>query len=204
MFIKMYQGLPHPLFAVGIDAVSAQDAWGLELPGLRGLRLDPTPGKGMNRNCIPHEEAKKIFFSFPRRQCRRLLVGKLIPNAILGNSWSDIVLAKANYSKLDNASSPVRIWLNSTAVRVKHLGNAASAKEVEVTDARGDKLYAVQAKNSILACWHVVIPYISEELPAKQKEALGSAPTPTPMKRSTRRTVRWGKLRKADLLLRSS
>ena len=59
MFIKMYQGLPHPLFGVGIDAVSAQDAWGLELPGLRGLRLDPTPGKGMNRNCIPHEEAKK-------------------------------------------------------------------------------------------------------------------------------------------------
>jgi spermidine dehydrogenase len=131
-------------------------------------------------------------------------VGKLIPDAIPGNSWSDIVLAKANYSKLDNASSPVRIRLNSTAVRVKHLGIAASAKEVEVTDARGDKLYTLQAKNSILACWHVVIPYICEELPAKQKEALGSAPTPTPMKRSTRRTVRWGKLRKADLLLRSS
>ena len=32
-----------------------------------------------------------------------------------------------------DASSPVRIRLNSTAVRVKHLGDATSAKEVEVS-----------------------------------------------------------------------
>src|SRR6266567_2139165 len=31
--VKMYQTLPHGLFGVGIDAVAAQDAWGLELPG---------------------------------------------------------------------------------------------------------------------------------------------------------------------------
>src|SRR5579871_6412818 len=28
--VKLYQAHPHPLFGVGIDAVSAQDAWGLE------------------------------------------------------------------------------------------------------------------------------------------------------------------------------
>ncbi len=69
----------------------------------------------------------------------------------------------------------MRIRLNSTAVRVKHLGDAASAKEVEVTYARADKTYTVKAKNAILACWHVVIPYICEELPDPQKEALASA-----------------------------
>ena len=88
---------------------------------------------------------------------------------------SDVVPAKANYAKLDDAESPVRIRLNSTAVRVKHVGDMASAKEVEVTYARGGKVYTVKAKNSILACWHVVIPYICEELPDKQKEALASA-----------------------------
>jgi spermidine dehydrogenase len=175
--IKFYQALPHGLFGVGIDAVAAQDAWGFDLPGFDGLNLDPSPGKGMNRDAIPNEEAEKYFFHFPdgNATIARLLVRKLIPDAIPGNSSSDVVLAKANYAKLDDSGSPVRIRLNSTAVRVKHLGDAAAAREVEVTYARGGKVYTAKAKNSILACWHVVIPYICEELPDKQKEALASA-----------------------------
>jgi spermidine dehydrogenase len=175
--IKMYQTMPHPLFGVGIDAVSAQDAWGFDLPGLDGMKLDDTPGKGMNRDAIPNEEAAKYFFHFPdgNASIARLLVRKLVPGVLSGNTMADIVLAKANYAKLDDAGSPVRIRLNSTAVRVKHLGDSASAKEVEVSYARGGKVYTARAKNSILACWHVVIPYICEELPDKQKEALASA-----------------------------
>ncbi len=175
--VKIYQALPHGLFGVGIDAVSAQDAWGFDLPGFDGLKLDPTPGKGMNRDAIPNEEAEKYFFHFPdgNASIARLLVRRLIPDAIPGNSMPDVILAKANYAKLDEAGSAVRIRLNSTAVRVRHLGDAASAKEVEVSYARGGKVYTAKAKNTILACWHVVIPYICEELPAKQKEALASA-----------------------------
>jgi spermidine dehydrogenase len=175
--IKMYQALPHGLFGVGIDAVAAQDAWGFDLPGFDGLNLDPSPGKGMNRDAIPNEEAEKYFFHFPdgNASIARLLVRQLIPDAIPGSAWSDVILAKANYAKLDDSSSPVRIRLNSTAVRVKHLGDVASAKEVEVSYARGGKVYTAKAKNSILACWHVVIPYICEELPDNQKEALASA-----------------------------
>ena len=158
--VKYYQALPHGLFGVGIDAVSAQDAWGFELPGLDGMKLDPSPGKGMNRDAIPNEEADKYFFHFPdgNASIARLLVRRLIPNVIPGMSFSDVVLAKTNYAKLDDASSPVRIRLNSTAVRVKHVGDATNATEVEVTYARGGKVYTAKAKNSILACWHVVIP----------------------------------------------
>jgi spermidine dehydrogenase len=175
--IKMYQALPQPLFGIGIDAVAAQDAWGLGFAGFDGLKLDPAPGKGMNRDAIPNEEAEKYFFHFPdgNASIARLLVRKLVPGVIPGNSATDIVLAKANYSKLDDPGSPVRIRVSSTAVRVKHIGDAASAKEVEVTYARGGKVYTAKAKNSILACWHVVIPYICEELPDPQKEALASA-----------------------------
>jgi spermidine dehydrogenase len=175
--IKMYQALPQPLFGVGIDAVAAQDAWGLGFAGFDGLKLDPAPGKGMNRDAIPNEEAEKYFFHFPdgNASIARLLVRKLVPGVIPGNSATDVVLAKANYSKLDDPGSPVRIRVSSTAVRVKHVGDAASAKEVEVTYARGGKVHTAKAKNSILACWHVVIPYICEELPDPQKEALASA-----------------------------
>ncbi len=175
--VKFYQTYPHGLFGVGIDAVSAQDAWGFDLPGFKGLKLDPAPGKGMNRDAIPDEEAEKYFFHFPdgNATIARLLVRRLVPEAVPGNSVNDVVLAKADYARLDQSSSSVRIRLNSTAVRVKQVGDASAAKEVEVTYARADKVYTARAKNAILACWHVVIPYICDELPDKQKEALSSA-----------------------------
>jgi len=175
--VKILQARPHGLFGLGIDAISAQDAWGLNLPGFEAMKLDPAPGKGMNRDAIPNEEAEEYFFHFPdgNATIARLLVRKLIPDAIPGQSVADVILAKANYAELDKAASPVRIRLNSTAVRVKHLGDAARAKEVEVSYARGGKVYTTRAKDCVLACWHVVIPYICEELPQKQKEALASA-----------------------------
>src|SRR5262249_1310437 len=169
--------LPHGLFGVGIDAVSAQDAWGLDLPGFKGLKLDATPGKGMNRDAIPNEEADKYFFHFPdgNASIARLLVRQLIPDVVPGNTASDVILAKADYSRLDQPGSPVRLRLPSTAVRVKHLGEPASAKELEVAYARGGKAYTARASNAILACWHVVIPYICAEIPEKQRQALSSA-----------------------------
>ena len=55
------------------------------------------------------------------------------------------------------------------------MGDAASAKEVEVSYSQAGKVYTVKAANCIMACWHVVIPYICEELPDKQKAALAEA-----------------------------
>ena len=175
--IKLFQPFPHPLFGVGIDAVSAQDAWGLSMPGFAGMNLDPSPGKGMNRDAIPNDEAEKYFFHFPdgNASIARLLVRKLISDSIPGTSATDVVMARANYAKLDEASSSVRIRLNSTAVRVKHAGDPATAKEVEISYANRGKVYTVKAAHAILACWHVVIPYICDELPDTQKDALASA-----------------------------
>ena len=175
--IRLYQAGPQPLFGVGIDAVSAQDAWGLGFPGFLGMNLDPTPGKGMNRDAIPNEEAEKYFFHFPdgNASIARLLVRQLIPSALPGDSMTDVVTARANYARLEDSSSPVQIRLNSTAVRVKHVGDAGSAKEVEIAYSRYGKLYSVRAKNCVLACWHVVIPYICDELPETQKNALSQA-----------------------------
>jgi spermidine dehydrogenase len=175
--VKLFQAYPHGLFGVGIDAVAAQDAWGLGLPGFDGLKLDPAPGKGMNRDCIRNDEAEKYFFHFPdgNASIARLLVRNLIPAAIPGNSAADVVLAKADYSKLDEPSSGVRIRLNSTVVKVNHKGDPASAKEVEISYFSEGKLKTVRAGNCVLACWHVVIPYIAQELPDAQKEALASA-----------------------------
>jgi len=62
---KVYQNAPQALFGLGIDAISAQDAWGFGFLGFRGLKLDGGPGKGMNRDVIPSEEAENYFYHFP-------------------------------------------------------------------------------------------------------------------------------------------
>jgi len=165
--IRLYQTVSQTLFGVGIEAVPALDASETGYPGFRGMGLEP---EGLSNE-------RKYFFHFPdgNASIARLLVRKLIPEAMPGNSAIDVVTAKANYAKLDEDSSSMRLRLNSTVVRVKHAGDPARATEVEVAYARGGKVYTVRGKHCILACWNMMIPYLCEELPDKQKEALASA-----------------------------
>jgi spermidine dehydrogenase len=117
----------------------------------------------------PKEEPYIFHFPDGNASVARLLVRSLIPDVIPGSTMEDVVAAKANYSKLDEASSPVRIRLNSTVVHVQH---ANPAKEVQVAYVRGGKLQTVAAKNCVLACYNGMIPYLCPELPEEQKEAL--------------------------------
>ena len=168
------QARPQGYFGLGIDAVSAQDAWGFGLPGFDGLQLEPGAGPGMNRDCIPNEEAEKFFLHFPdgNATIARLLVRQLIGSAIPGRSVEDVVTARANYARLDDAQNPVRIRLNSTVVRVRHDGEPSKARQVEIVYVRGGKLTRVRAGQCVMACWNMVIPHICRELPAEQREAL--------------------------------
>src|SRR5580693_4144864 len=165
--IRLYQTISQTLFGVGIEAVAASDAADTGYPGFSGM--------GVEAEALSNE--RKYFFHFPdgNASIARLLVRKLIPEAMPGNSATDVVTARANYAKLDDKSSPLRLRLNSTAVRVKHVGDSARATEVEVVYARGGKVYAVRGKHAILACWNMMIPYLCEELPDAQKEALAFA-----------------------------
>ncbi len=165
--IRLYQTVSQPLFGVGIDAIPALDAADTGYPGFSGMGLE---AEGLSNE-------RKYFFHFPdgNASIARLLVRKLIPDAIPGNSATDIVTAKANYAKLDDAASPVHIRLNSTAVRAKHVGDPARATAVEIAYTRGGKVYTVKAKHAILACWNQMIPFLCEELPDPQKDALAFA-----------------------------
>ncbi len=123
------------------------------------------------------EQDEPYIFHFPdgNASIARMLVRSLVPGALPGHTMEDIVTARANYARLDDAASPIRIRLNSTAVKAKHVGDPASAKEVEVTYVRGGQARRVRARNCILACYNMVIPYLCQEMPAKQKEALAYA-----------------------------
>ncbi len=175
--VRFYQARMHGLYGVGIEAVPAQDAWGLGLPGFDAMGLDPKPGPGMGLDAIRSDEAEDYFFHFPdgNATIARLLVRGLVPEAIPGKSADDVVLARARYAKLDVAGAPARIRLSSTVARVAHKGSPRTAREVEITYARGGRLETVRAANCVLACWHSVIPHICEELPEAQRADLQSA-----------------------------
>jgi spermidine dehydrogenase len=175
--LPLFQTRTHSLFGVGIDAVPAQDAWGLGLPGFQGMALDPGAGPGQNYDAIRHPEAERYSFHFPdgNAAVARLLVRRLIPGAIPGSSMDDVVTARANYARLDVKGSPVRLRLNSTVVRVRHDRPGTASRGVEVVYVRGGQLHRVWAGAAVLACWHSVIPYLCPDLPAGQREALAYA-----------------------------
>ena len=174
--IPFYQTRTHGLFGVGIDGVAALDCWGLRLPGFQGMDLTPGPYRRMGFTAMgeatPEKEPYHFHFPDGNASIARALVRALIPNAATGHTAEDIVTSRFDYSKLDRSSSPVRIRLSSTAVRVRHAGDPASAKEVEVSYARDKKVYNARGKGVVLACWNMMIPYLCPELPDTQKEAL--------------------------------
>ncbi len=166
--VKIYQTSPHDLYGVGVDAVSAYDCAGYGYPGFKGMTL---PKRHREED---QEEAEPYIFHFPdgNASIARMLVRSLAPEVLPGNTMEDIVTARADYARLDDPDSRVRIRLNSTAVRARHLGDPASAKEVEVTYVRGGQAHRVRAANCVLACYNMVIPYLCPEMPEKQKAAL--------------------------------
>jgi spermidine dehydrogenase len=83
-----------------------------------------------------------------------------------------VVTARADYSKLDQPAARTRLRLDSTVVRVRHLGPRPGAGDVELAYVRQGRLEGVRARHCVLACWHVVVPHLFPELPDEQKLAL--------------------------------
>lgn len=173
--IPFYQTRTHGLYGIGIDAVPALDCWAIRFPGFQGMGLDRVPSKGLSFTALGEVTPKEdYFFHFPdgNASIARLLIRSLVPGAVPGKTAVDIVTAKVDYSRLDHGDSPIRIRLNSTAVLARHVGDSASAKQVEVVYGSNEKAYSVHAKAAVLACWNMVIPYLCPDLPAEQKQAL--------------------------------
>jgi spermidine dehydrogenase len=161
--IPVFQALTNDLWGLDIDAVPAADLYE------SGFRAGFPGAKRSHLKATPPEGEEPYIFHFPdgNATIARLLVRRLIPRAIPGHTMDDIVGARVHYAALD-AAGPVRLRLNSTAVRVRHV----TPHEVEVTYVRGGTAWTARANNVVLACWNMVIPYLCPELPAAQKAAL--------------------------------
>jgi spermidine dehydrogenase len=174
--IPFFQQDTYGLYGVGIDAVPAGDLAELgSHPGFAGMDLSGPYGPGMGLE-ITRQDSEPYIYHFPdgNASIARILVRSLIPGSAPGSTMDDIVLAKMDYTKLDDDASPVRVRLNCTAVRAQNIASSAgnSAKEVAVTYVRNGQARSVRASKCVLACWNVVIPYMCPEMSQQQRHGL--------------------------------
>ena len=162
--LEMYQRWGMSYWCVGMDEVPAVYVLGYtDGGGMPGL-THTLPRKGGRGN-------EPYIFHFPdgNASVARLLVRKLIPDALPGSTMEDSVTARVDYSKLDQEDADLRIRLNSTVVNAAHTGNG---KAVDVTYVHGGDAHTVRGKKCIMACYNSAIPYICSELPDEQRNGL--------------------------------
>jgi spermidine dehydrogenase len=155
-----FQGRPLGFFGLGADAVAAADVRDFNYPGFAGLSLSTEE---------PAEWREPYIYHFPdgNASLARLLVRSLIPGAASGTTMDDIVLTGFDYDRLDRDDNRVRIRLDSTVIDVRQTG-----AQVSVGYVRSGAPRRVAAKHAVLACFHMMIPYLMPELPQEQRAAL--------------------------------
>jgi spermidine dehydrogenase len=163
---QLYRRFWISYFGVAADDIPA--AWIAREPALPGLQ---------DTHHIPGYVDEPYIFHFPdgNASIARLLVRALIPQAIPGHSMEDVVLARADYGRLDRPDRPeqlANLRLRATAVDVRH---AEGQRSVEVSYVRDGRVESVSAGHCVLACWNGMIPYLCGELPADQKRGLAWA-----------------------------
>ncbi len=162
--------LPTDENGVGAETLSLSEAIESSLPGTIKLGLFYR----MTKKPDPEESGYVHHFPDGNAGFCRTIVRAMIPEVAPGETDADVVLAKFDYSTLDDPENDTRIRLNSTAIAVKHDGPIEEAESVSVTYIRDGKPHHVKAKGVVLACWNMIIPHLCPELPEDQKEALSS------------------------------
>ena len=155
-----FQGRPLDFFGLGGDAVPAAALRSFGYPGFAGL--------GLAAETHP-ELSEPYIYHFPdgNAALARLLVRTLIPGVADGHTMDDIVLAHFDYDQLNREGRSVRIRLESTVIDVHHVGD-----DVSIGYVHAGAPHRIAAKHAVLACFHMIIPYLMPELPQGQREAL--------------------------------
>jgi spermidine dehydrogenase len=157
--------------SAGPETYSAWYAWRCDRRGFDGLGLP----KASQLSSLTADPGENIAFPDGNAGVARLLIRWMIPDALPGSTAEDSIPGRFNYDKLDAPLNDVRIRLSSMVVRVTHLGDPLTAREVEVTYVCEGRSYRVRAKAAVMACFNSMIPHLVPELPQAQKAALHMA-----------------------------
>lgn len=185
-FLRQFWGIKHPATfqflrklptdenGVGAEVLSMSEAIGGEMPGCvklgkkYGMIEDDEPGDPGYAHHFP--DGNSGFC----RSVVHALIPEIAPDVGEIETAADLVMAKFDYSVLDDPENDTRIRLSSTAIEVKHEGPVESAEKVAVTYIFDGTPRRVRASNVIMACWNMIVPHVCRDLPEPQKEALSS------------------------------
>src|SRR5882757_1018584 len=90
--IAFYQSHTHGLWGVGIDAVSALDCWGSQMPGFSGLKLEPGAIARMGYTPAGFADtggSRTLHFPDGNATVARSLLRNLLPEALPGQTVED-------------------------------------------------------------------------------------------------------------------
>ena len=156
---------------MGCDSISARYAMMSALPG-----FDKGFGDKSLYRVPPDDKEIAGIFSFPggNDAIYRLMLKQVLPNAISGGTrFEEIHDSAYRFENFDAPDSPVRIRLNSTAVRVVHDGDPARTNSVTIYYQRSGKVYRVRARGAISAVGGWVNKHIVQDLPGEYEAAFG-------------------------------
>jgi len=137
-------------FGLGPDALSGflQYEWSKTIPTVddsmkSGIQMFPGGNSGMIR----------------------LIVKTMIPESIAGPRTMEAVWKNSvNFASLDRPNQRIRLRLDSTVVRVEHLGEPARADFVSVTYTNSGRLYRVKARTAVMAGGGWITKHIVRDL----------------------------------------
>jgi spermidine dehydrogenase len=159
--VSLFIKTTHGYAGVGADSLSAAECIGASLPIMHLLGHPELSGSG-------DDDAGGSVAMFPdgNASIARLLVHALIPAVAPDCDATNIAMARFDYARLDEAASPVRLRLESTAIHVaNHDGG------VSVSYMNQERAVRVQSRHTVLACGHAIIPHVCPDVPPEQQEA---------------------------------
>jgi spermidine dehydrogenase len=102
----------------------------------------------------------------------RLMVKTMIPGAIAGpRSMETVWKGAVNFGALDQPGQRVRLRLDSTAVRVEHMGDSSKAEFVSVEYVKSGTVFRVKARTVVMAGGGWITKHVVRDLDETRKNS---------------------------------
>jgi len=146
-----YDPIMASIIGLGCDGISAY--WGkyFDMPGFKKPEL--------------YDETLLQSFPGGNTGIARHFVKKLIPDAIEGASFEEILFGRIAFDQLDRKDNPIRMRLDSTVVSVEHTSQANDKERVKISYAKNGELNQLKAKAVVMASGGWVNRHVLKDLP---------------------------------------